>query len=343
MNAYDLLGIDDIVNNEGSNVDDIIKNRAINELNKKIEEIEQILSQGTDIQETLGRVAEKLGEAIQYAIAYDFSATEKERRKYEEKGKVDIARFSAELSKKLNAIYSLMVNNRAWSAYQILGVINDERGFRTVDEQNKNINNRALNYLKLTINGLKNNSFKMNEIDSIEESLLMMVKYMWAYSNINTLEKRKEYKYKEFSSKGDIAKKSIGTPEARELKSKRNCIMQPRNENDCTKIELSEVVVLQSCPFVVPEKHAGGYIVSKYRAEVQRMLLSDEAIKMGQKYLGGYVGEIDKDGNIVFLPEAIGASKKWAHIREVKRRQGENRENTRRTTNPESPDAGDRE
>lgn len=367
MNAYDLLEINDLLdeeNNRGSYIDVQIRNRAKRKIDECIAELKQLFNQGADITESLMLIEKKLGETIQYAIAYDVSETAKTRTDYEKKGKPDMSEFLAKMNRLLNKAYTLTTGGKASSAYQILGVVKDERCFRTPEEQNQNIRTRAFNSASFTIS-----NSKMNDIDSIETTLLNVVRYIWAYSNISTVAKRKEYKYKELASKSESFEKSMATPEARELKRKKLCLMQPVENTGCTRIDLSEVAILQSCPFVVPERHAEGYVVSKhktdgtikeenifsnidmlrlqedseYQLKVQKMLLSDEAISLGRKYFGGYVGELDKDGNLTFETEAIAASKKWMHIRELNRREEEKSKRNRGLTGQTNPGEEDRE
>ena len=84
-----------------------------------------------------------------------------------------------------------------------------------------------------------------------------------------------------------------------------------------------------------------------YREKVLEQLLSDEAIRLGREKLGGYVGELDDNGNIKFDLEFIGACRAWKRRKNKEKAQNmkknNNQENNRKIqpTDPD-PDSDDR-
>ncbi len=365
MNAYDLLEVNDLIEKEGaetSSTDSIIKKRTQEKLTSAIRSLNGILKQEGTTTEILKKIEEKLAEATQYAIACEIIATSKFRKSYELKGRPDISVYTEAMDKKLRNATELYINGRTTNPYQILMIGDEDRTGRTPEEQNNNVRRRTLETVKLAIS-----KTSLPDIDSMESLLLDLNKIMWAYNNIDTPEHRKKYNYKELARKGDDAAKAIGEVRTGKIKDKKIATIDFFDEREeYTKITISQVEILLSEEFLLEEEYGHGYIVNKYRkdgttvesnifseidmnrigtdptySENVKELLSDESIALSQKYLGGYVGELDENRKRVFDLDKIGASRKWKMIREhQKKRINHVRPGTRRTE--ENPDPDDR-
>lgn len=336
MNAYQQLGIEDLINRdpdamEKPYLDGTIKVRTKLKLDDGIKELNQMLKQQFGIAEKLAMIKEKLGELIKCAVAYDFVATEEARKDYNRKGQPEIEQVTGKIDRTLRNAVALETNGQTSNAYNILGVANNEKNYENSEHFDKHIETKTYENTALAIS-----VSNLTDIPSIESFLLTLTKYFWAYSKTESAEKRKEYKYEELAQKGDKAEKALGEARVRALENQTIYSMDSVNSSKYDRMDIAKVAVVQSCAFGVEDQHGYGYKVERYkdgkmighseifsnidllrmkddviyRARVEN-LLSDESIRLGQEKLGGYIGEIDDNGNIKFDLEFIGAARAW--------------------------------
>lgn len=373
MNAYKLLGIEDLVSKDPSAIEKpyingVIKIRTKLKLDEGIKGLNQILKEKLGITEKLAKIEEKLKQLFKEAVAYDFVATEETRKDYAKKGEPEIEQVVEKINKTLNSAVDLETNGQTSNAYQILGVANDKKNDRKPELQDKSIETKIYENIALAIS-----VSKLTDIQEIESFLLNLIKYFWAYSKIGTAEKRKEYKYEELAKKGDKAEKALGEARVRAIENQQTYSMDITSSSKYDRVDISKVAVIQSSAFGVDEQHGYGYIIDKhktdeaiernqifsnidinrmrddviYREKVLEQLLSDEAIRLGREKLGGYVGELDDNGNIKFDLEFIGACRAWKRRKNKGKAQNmkknNNQENNRKIqpTDPD-PDSDDR-
>ena len=373
MNAYKLLGIEDLVSKDPSAIEKpyingVIKIRTKLKLDEGIKGLNQILKEKLGITEKLAKIEEKLKQLFKEAVAYDFVATEETRKDYAKKGEPEIEQVVEKINKTLNSAVDLETNGQTSNAYQILGVANDKKNDREPELQDKSIETKIYENIALAIS-----VSKLTDIQEIESFLLNLIKYFWAYSKIGTAEKRKEYKYEELAKKGDKAEKALGEARVRAIENQQTYSMDITSSSKYDRVDISKVAVIQSSAFGVDEQHGYGYIIDKhktdeaiernqifsnidinrmrddviYREKVLEQLLSDEAIRLGREKLGGYVGELDDNGNIKFDLEFIGACRAWKRRKNKEKAQNmkknNNQENNRKIqpTDPD-PDSDDR-
>lgn len=362
-----LKGLQDI---EGKKDEATQEQNPVEESSQDTKEKEGEATQKQDpVVKCLQDIREKVDDAIEYLFAYNTLKTSEDRMAYEDKGKLDISKYSEELKRVLNrAVFRVRGGNTS-NAYQILGVANSEKDAEdakdekdmTPEEIEKKIKNKD-EMIKNRDENIRRKTFEMikatveqselTDIESIDEMLDNITRYFWAYSKINTQEKRKDYDFQILSRKGEETLKGLGKIAINKLKREEPYSFKPSYEISYNKIDVIRVGELESCAFPAlkaydkshafypPEKHASIYRVEKHRddgrgiryliasnidmelmkdeeysAKVQELLLSDEAIKVGQKHFAGYVGELDNDRNIKYDLECIGAMKNWVYSR----------------------------
>lgn len=339
MNAYDILNINELLEkSEGEivsdqDIDERIQNRAKIKIDEEMAKIKSTLESSTDKPANLDKVIEEINELVKLLLAYDLVATTKSRKEYDEKGKTDIDKHFLEMNELLNSGIELKTQGGYLNAYQMLGVANDGRTMEH-EQQDEHIRRRTLSAIRTIVSMSKSDS-----IEDIEDIVFNLTKYIWAYSNIKTNEKRVDYKYRSIVQKGDKTSKGLGNIEMSKLPKEQTYSFRPTAESKYARIDLSKVAILEAKAFVAYEELAKCYKVVRhrkdghvikcavstnidmdriredreYREKVEKNLLSDEAIKIGQKYFGGYIGELDTNGDIKYDLECIGAMRKWIY------------------------------
>lgn len=294
MNAYQQLGVEDLINRESNNIEDqtvngIIKVKTKRQLDEGIKSLNQILKENLGTAEKLTRIKEKLSELIKQVVAYDYVATAETRADYDKKGKPDVEQLVEKIKQTLKKAVTLETNGKAVNAYQILGIANNEE---TVKSQHKSSNEKTLDSDKesgkvkdnkaiLTPEqqdrhieartyeniGLALSVSNLRNVEEIESFMLTLSKYLWAYSKISSTEKRKEYKYEELAKKGDKAAKSLGEAKVGALRNQQFYPIDLADNSQYERIDITKAAVLQSCAFGIAEQHAYGYKVDKYKAD----------------------------------------------------------------------------
>lgn len=364
MNAYELLRIEDLLTEEEETTstrtkDAVIKVKAKKKLTEGICDINRILEKEGSVSEKLKAIADKIEEMTGIANAYAKIATEEDRKAYDACGKTDMEEILAVIDEKLNNAVTFQSNGMQQNAFQILSTVNNRDNMGNSAKQDEYLKNKTLQYIRIALANPN-----LDDINSIKNLLLNLTKYMWAYSKIATTKQREEYAYGLTARVGDRALKSLGKPVIQELKNKQQyCIELPNNE-ECERIRVVKVAVIQSKDFMMSEDKAYGYFISKekkdgvienksimsnidivrmredagYRTKVEECLLSDEAIRLGQAYFGGYVGELvlNKDGQLerTFDPECVGLCRELD--REYRKNKTEKRNEQNKQTNRES-------
>lgn len=364
MNAYELLRIEDLLTEEEETTstrtkDAVIKVKAKKKLTEGICDINRILEKEGSVSEKLKAIADKIEEMTGIANAYAKIATEEDRKAYDACGKTNMEEILAVIDEKLNNAVTFQSNGMQQNAFQILSTVNNRDNMGNSAKQDEYLKNKTLQYIRIALANPN-----LDDINSIKNLLLNLTKYMWAYSKIATTKQREEYAYGLTARVGDRALKSLGKPVIQELKNKQQyCIELPNNE-ECERIRVVKVAVIQSKDFMMSEDKAYGYFISKekkdgvienksimsnidivrmredavYRTKVEECLLSDEAIRLGQAYFGGYVGELvlNKDGQLerTFDPECVGLCRELD--REYRKNKTEKRNEQNKQTNRES-------
>ena len=364
MNAYELLRIEDLLTEEEETTstrtkDAVIKVKAKKKLTEGICDINRILEKEGSVSEKLKAIADKIEEMTGIANAYAKIATEEDRKAYDACGKTNMEEILAVIDEKLNNAVTFQSNGMQQNAFQILSTVNNRDNMGNSAKQDEYLKNKTLQYIRIALANPN-----LDDINSIKNLLLNLTKYMWAYSKIATTKQREEYAYGLTARVGDRALKSLGKPVIQELKNKQQyCIELPNNE-ECERIRVVKVAVIQSKDFMMSEDKAYGYFISTekkdgvienksimsnidivrmredagYRTKVEECLLSDEAIRLGQAYFGGYVGELvlNKDGQLerTFDPECVGLCRELD--REYRKNKTEKRNEQNKQTNRES-------
>ena len=364
MNAYELLRIEDLLTEEEETTstrtkDAVIKVKAKKKLTEGICDINRILEKEGSVSEKLKAIADKIEEMTGIATAYAKIATEEARETYDATGKTDMKEILAGIEEKLDNAVTFQSDGMPQNAFQILNTVSNRATTGETAKEDDYLRSKTLQYIRIALANPN-----LDDIDSIKNLLLNLTKYMWAYSKIATTKQREEYAYGLTARVGDRALKSLGKPVIQELKNKQQyCIELPNNE-ECERIRVVKVAVIQSKDFMMSEDKAYGYFISKekkdgvienksimsnidivrmredvgYRTKVEESLLSDEAIRLGQAYLGGYVGEVvlNKDGQLerTFDPECVGLCRELD--REYRKKKTEERDNQNKQTNKES-------
>lgn len=363
MNAYELLRIEDLLTEEEETTstrtkDAVIKVKAKKKLTEGICDINRILEKEGSVSEKLKAIADKIEEMTGIATAYAKIATEEARKAYDATGKTDMKEMLAGIDEKLDNAVTFQSDGMPQNAFQILNTVSNRATTGETAKEDDYLKSKTLQYIRIALANPN-----LDDIDSIKNLLLNLTKYMWAYSRIATTKQREEYAYGLTARAGDRALKSLGKPVIQELKNKQQyCIELPKNE-ECERIRVVKVAVIQSKDFMMSEDKAYGYFISKekkggeienksimsnidmvrmredvgYRTKVEESLLSDEAIRLGQAYLGGYVGEVvlNKDGQLerTFNPECVGLCRELD--REYRKKKTEERNNPNKQTDKE--------
>lgn len=362
MNAYELLRIEDLLTEEETTStrtkDAVIKVKAKKKLTEGICDINRILEKEGSVSEKLKAIADKIEEMTGIATAYAKIATEEARKAYDATGKTDMKEILAGIEEKLDNAVTFQSDGMPQNAFQILNTVSNRATTGETAKEDDYLRSKTLQYIRIALANPN-----LDDIDSIKNLLLNLTKYMWAYSRIATTKQREEYAYGLTARAGDRALKSLGKPVIQELKNKQQyCIELPKNE-ECERIRVVKVAVIQSKDFMMSEDKAYGYFISKekkggeienksimsnidivrmredagYRTKVEEYLLSDEAIRLGQAYLGGYVGEVvlNKDGQLerTFDPECVGLCRELD--REYRKNKTEKKNNPNKQTDKE--------
>ena len=262
------------------------------------------------------------------------------------------------IQEKLDNAVTFESDGMPQNAFQILNTVSNRATTGETAKEDDYLRSKTLQYIRIALANPN-----LDDIDSIKNLLLNLTKYMWAYSRIATSKQREEYAYGLTARAGDRALKSLGKPVIQELKNKQQYCMELPNNEECERIRVVKVAVIQSKDFMMSEDKAYGYFISKekkdgvienksimsnidivrmredagYRTKVEEYLLSDEAIRLGQAYLGGYVGEVvlNKDGQLerTFDPECVGLCRELD--REYRKNKTEKKNNPNKQTDKE--------
>lgn len=379
MNAYEFLKIDkllDSMRNSPMVFDARIKVDTKRKLDEGIYQINKILtSRELNMESKIHQIDDILKELRKIAVAYDHIATQRERTEYDSNGRLDIDGIFAQMDSILKNATTLTSNGRTENAFQILNVSSNDDGRKGPYEQDMNIRTKTYQAINFALANLK-----LADIRTVENLLTDLTRYMWAYSNIGDSQQRQNYRYKIIARSGDEAAKRIGKPNLRALKNQQEYVIEMPKDERYDTVTISKAGVVLSEDFMLSEPKGYMYVVSRvreksddentdqntnsrnmardviaivsnidmgrmnndaiYRAHVEEELLSDESIKLGQKYLGGYVGELDENGNKIFNSECVGMCRAWKRSRNLKRTKGCTNDQSNRSepTNPNTDD-----
>lgn len=394
MNAYEFLKVEDLLDfarSTSSRVfDGTVKTRTKRMLWEGIHEINKILgSAEPSIAKKLDDIDAKLQELRKIAVAYDHIATPSIRQVNDANGDLDMDKLFDQMDDILENAFTLTSNGITESAFQILDLSNDNDSRRDPQEQDAAIRYKVYHNVNMTLA-----SSKLDGINDFEDLITDLTRYMWAYSKVGDSQKREIYRYKNIARCGDEASRGMGTVQMKvvdENHQQQYTIEFPKDERYDT-IRVSKVGVVLSKEIMYSDTKGYVYLISKekarsdsenseyknadrpiaivsninisemkdvqYRTRVEEELLSDEAIQLGKRYLGGYVGEIDENGKKKFNLECVGMCRAWerrlnakkAKRAENARRSKENpmnptanvQENIAKPTNPDTDDDSDR-
>lgn len=397
MNAYEFLKVDDLLDyvrfaTTSRVFDATVKTRTKRKLWEGIHEINNILSSAEpSIAKKLSDIDAKLKELRKIAVAYDDIATPSSRQAHNGDRDFDINEVFEEMDSILENAFTFASNGKTESAFQILDLSsNNDRG-KEPREQDATIRHKVYHNVNLALA-----NSKLDSIDDFEDLITDLTRYMWAYSKIGDFQQRETYRYKNIARCGDEASKGMGTIQMRALdeKDQQQCTIEFPEDERYDTIRISKVGAVRSDEIQYYDTKGYVYAILKerantdnekpdykkankaipivsnidmvrmnndvqYRTRVEEELLSDEAIRSGKRYLGGYVGELDENGEKTFSVECVGMCRAWERILNAKR--AKRAENARRgkenpiastlntkgnrttSTNPDTDDDSDRE
>lgn len=366
MNAYEFLKVDDISDYAKSAATSRVFYATLKTRTKKkfwdgINEINNILSSSEpSIAKKLSDVDAKLKELRKIAIAYDDIATPSSRQPHYGDRDFDINDVFKKMDSILENAFTFVSNDRTESAFQILDLSSYSDGEKEPHEQDAAVRHKVYHNISLALA-----NSKLDSIDDFEKLITDLTRYMWAYSKIGDSQKRETYRYKDIARCGDEASRGMGTVQmkALDVKDQQQCTIEFPEDERYDTIRISKVGVVRSDEIQYYDTKGYVYAVLKekantdnekpdykktnkaipivsnidmvrinndvqYRTRVEEELLSDEAIKLGKRYLGGYVGELDKNGEKTFSVECVGMCRAWERVLNAKR--AKKAENARR-------------
>lgn len=349
--AYEILGIVQARLEELTvdDVDQLIKQKYKKKIDTFIEEIHDVLNSKLTATEKLERIDFRIQDFLRVACAFSKIQKAEDRKKQEDIRNISIEdevmrlkqtlaktlKFSEQISSTTQSQDSTenlkgqtVQKTRTSNAYQVLGLSEKEE----LSDQKVAI--KALTFLKMGIS--KKAPFNVGEA---ERMLLRALKYVWAYSKLDTPEKRKGYaaiiQNLQLISNEKV-KKAMN--EAKSEKIDPEEIENPQtvtislDEKGEVVLEVSEEYKIITSNFTgdttsinkyAVKRNAKGKVNSAYVYSIIDMerlqsdpeylekvneLLDESRVKASNRYLGGYVGQVidEQDGlNIRHLPKHI--------------------------------------
>lgn len=358
MNAYELLKFKDLESDDIQTIDILVKSRTRSGITSLIQELNKELQSESTTLKKLEAVDRILKQLTYYATACDCLDSEENRKAYKKAGMPNVESIADENRSRLFDHHLLIPNDdsKLTNAYQILKMRNgtitiefddkskkgnkdkkdDKDGVNDKNEiKDEYVRSKTLNLVKLNLD-----ISPLNTMEEIEKMIIQLLRYMWAYSKIDTREKRLAYTCKLYARKGKEATKGI-VPMEKEgsgLSRITDITNLGKNREDYKFITVCQTNNILYYKGVTPDDSiiAGEYIVTKHKADgreasylvysnidIDRLnsddkyasqvtaLLTDERLALGTRFFGGYLGDIVNGKHEVSL-EKVGICNKFA-------------------------------
>lgn len=333
MNAYQILGIIsqiDIEMDEKS-ADNKISANVMKYINSYLEEIKRTINdENIVINKKVKKINENILSAMRVVVSYIKIDSKDKRLIYNANNK-------ASIDDEINRIDE---SNRLQGkdAYEMLNI--SEKSGLYIDNE---IINNVYNIYKTIMY-----EYSFNSLEKSISTIINLKKYAWAFYkiysdeareryNLDLYEEKKRPEYKQLCIMGDRKIEDIGKANILENNKPSTCVFNCGISERYTTISVINTSIIEYGFFMIPnEKEIKQYRIIKqmnngtihenivftnidycrlyddieYRKNVVNNLLSDCSINMGKKYLAGYIGKINKIGNIEFDIEDIAVCKK---------------------------------
>lgn len=356
MNAYELLKFKDLESDDIQTIDILVKSRTRSGITSLIQELNKELQSESTTLKKLEAVDKILAQLTYYVTACDCLESEEKRKAYKEAGMPDVESMADENKRRLFDTHLLIPNNdsKLTNAYQMLKMRN---GTISIEFDDKNeikdeyVRSKTLNLVKLNLD-----ISPLNSMEEIEKMIIQLLRYMWAYSKIDTREKRLAYTYKLYARKGKEATKSIEPmkKEGSGLSRVTDITNLGKNREGYKFITVCQTNNILYYKGVTPDDSiiAGEYIVTKHKADgreasylvysnidIDRLnsddkyasqvtaLLTDERLALGTRFFGGYLGDIVNGKHEVSL-EKVGICNKFAERNRQSKKAPKDKEET---------------
>lgn len=365
MNAYELLELKDLENNSEQKIDILVRTRANNNMDYLIKRLNQMLEMDFTILEKLDFVNEILEQLTYYATACDCIESEEARKKYKEMGMPDVEAMADQKKRDFFDVNMLIPNDKSQlvNAYQMLKMrkqeikISPEKEDKEKDKEKKEeedtieikdeyVRSKTLNTIKFSLS-----SSELSSIENKEKVTIQLLRYMWAYSKIDTREKRLAYTYRLMAREGNKKYGKIMPVKKDSDEFSRISRITDLGENgeDYASVEVCETNTTLNYEGVTPDDSiiAREYLITKYKPDgrnvsyaiyssidIDRLnsdnkygrqvskMLTDEKIALGTRFLGGYVGEI-VNGQLKLSTQKIAICTNFANKERKEKRQQE--------------------
>ena len=341
MNAYQILGIMSQIDDE---MDEQSANEKItNKVNKlvlaSVEQINQIMS-NNDIstEEKVRKIGDAVSSTVRVIVSYMKIIDAEKRKNYNRTDKTNI-------DDELISVDSANRQNGK-NAYQTIGISSQE----TYGLNGKITENTYSCY------ALAMKDTETKSLEELMATLLRMKKYAWAYSKIKSINDREQYnlalneveRKDEYIRLAQCAKeKASDIGKASRLDRKQPWIFNfyDYNEKNYRSISISHIGTIEYGSFIIPDENEvkeykvikqkqNGEIVERsvftnvdyarlqddpeYSRMIADELLSDCNIDMGMKYLSGYIGVLNSNGNVDFNVDDISICQRWQeHLKRI--------------------------
>lgn len=352
MNAYELLRFKEFESDDNQTIDILVRSRTRNSLILLIQLLNKELSKPENgMLQKLAKIEEILKELVYYVTACECIESEESRNKYKEAGMPDIETIANENRRQLFDSQLIIPNNdsKPANAFQMLKMRNGtiemlkrkDGTVEFVDKDDKEaikddyVRTKTLNLVNLDLA-----VSPLNTMGEIEKMIIKLLRYMWAYSKIDTREKRLAYTYKLYARRGKEIAKSITAvkKEGTGLSRITDITNLGKDSEGYNLISVCQTNDMFYHRGVTPDDSivAGEYLITKQKSDGRRAhykvysnlnmerlnrddeytkqvlkMLSDERLALSTRFFGGYIGDI-VDGKFNVSLEKVGICNKFA-------------------------------
>lgn len=333
MNAYQILGIISQIDTEmdEKSANNKISTNVMKYINSYLEEIKRTINdENIGIDKKVNKINENILSAMRVVVSYIKIDSKDKRIIYNASKKSNI-------DDEINCIDKCN-KLQGKDAYEMLNV--SKGSFAYI---NSEIANNVYNIYTTIMC-----ECRLEYMEKSISTIINLKKYAWAFNkiysedarelyNIDLYEEEKRPKYKQLCIMGDQKIEEIGKANILKNNQPSACTFNCGISERYSTISVINTSVIEYGFFMIPnEKEIKQYRVIKqmnngtthenvvftnidycklyddieYRKNVVNNLLSDCSITMGRKYLAGYIGKINKIGNIEFDIEDIAICKK---------------------------------
>lgn len=344
MNAYELLGIEDIAqenDNEERDNNDYIRRKANLIMNSHLVGFEKIKRMQGYTQDKLDDISGVIREMFLTEMSYEIVSNREKRNSYNEKCKPDITEEFKKFLGRLDTADFFGRDNK--NAYNIL---NTRDLTKTSNSQYMDDHILLRKTIQLIESSSINKPCMKPEVsndhlgEDAQKTIMTMFSYLWAYSKIRTAEDRKKYNeacaressYIDVSHKAKTEKFYIDKVKRTRIYSPDSYNINSPFESEYNLIKISEVENINYTSVVGFNVPVTRYLVEKsgpngavsrhmvfsninlermkkdpiYAEQIERVLLSDKNISLGKEHLAGYIGELDANGSLQLSEEQAG-------------------------------------